>query len=58
MNKDWVTQVCDRIEQQVQSLKGDYATIICASGISPSGPVHLGNLREMSERPYAPPLIK
>lgn len=47
MKKDWIAQICDRIEQQVKSLKGDNTTIICASGISPSGPVHLGNLREV-----------
>src|SRR5712691_6596542 len=46
-SRDWITQVADRVEQQVQRTKGEDATIICASGISPSGPVHLGNLREI-----------
>ena len=47
MKKDWVAHICDRIEQYVQRTKGEGATIICASGISPSGPIHLGNLREV-----------
>jgi lysyl-tRNA synthetase, class I len=47
MKKDWVAQICDRIERQVQRVEEDNATVICASGISPSGPVHLGNLREV-----------
>ncbi len=47
MKKDWVSQICDRIELQVRKTKGSDATIICASGISPSGPIHLGNLREV-----------
>lgn len=45
--RDWVEQIGDAVEQQVQRTKGAQATIICASGISPSGPVHLGNLREV-----------
>lgn len=47
MKKDWVAHICDRIEQYVQKTKGEDATIVCASGISPSGPIHLGNLREV-----------
>ncbi|MBA2396354.1 MAG: lysine--tRNA ligase [Ktedonobacteraceae bacterium] len=47
MKKDWVAHICDRIEQHVQKTKGEDATIICSSGISPSGPIHLGNLREV-----------
>ncbi len=47
MKKDWVGHICDRIEQHVQRTKGEDATIVCASGISPSGPIHLGNLREV-----------
>src|SRR2546423_4249296 len=46
-SRDLITQVADRVELQVRRTKGDDATIICASGISPSGPVHLGNLREI-----------
>ena len=47
MKKDWVAHICDRIEQHVQRTKGEGAAIYCASGISPSGPIHLGNLREV-----------
>ena len=47
MKKDWVAHICDRIEQHVQKTKNEGATIVCASGISPSGPIHLGNLREV-----------
>jgi lysyl-tRNA synthetase, class I len=47
MKKDWVAQIGDRVESYVQRTKGAGAKIICASGISPSGPVHLGNLREV-----------
>src|SRR5579859_1339166 len=47
MKKDWVAQICDRIERRVQRVEEGNATVICASGISPSGPVHLGNLREV-----------
>jgi lysyl-tRNA synthetase class 1 len=47
MKKDWVAQICDRVEQHVQRVKGNNASIVCSSGISPSGPVHLGNLREI-----------
>ncbi len=44
---DWVARICETVEQHVRRVKGEGATIICASGISPSGPVHLGNLREV-----------
>ncbi|GHO83396.1 lysine--tRNA ligase [Dictyobacter formicarum] len=46
MKADWVTKVADRIEASARQRKGENATIVCASGISPSGPIHLGNLRE------------
>ncbi|GCE05867.1 lysine--tRNA ligase [Dictyobacter aurantiacus] len=46
MKADWVTKVADRVEASVRQRKGENATIVCASGISPSGPIHLGNLRE------------
>ena len=46
MKADWVSKVADRVEASVRQRKGENATIVCASGISPSGPVHLGNLRE------------
>lgn len=47
MKGDWIARVSEAVEQQVQRVKGTGATINCASGISPSGPVHLGNLREV-----------
>ncbi len=47
MKGDWIARVSEAVEQQVERVKGARATIICASGISPSGPVHLGNLREV-----------
>jgi lysyl-tRNA synthetase class 1 len=46
MKADWVTKIADRVEANVRQRKGEHATIVCASGISPSGPIHLGNLRE------------
>lgn len=46
-SRHWTEQVADRVEQQVRQYKGDHATVVCASGISPSGPIHLGNLREL-----------
>ena len=47
MKTDWVTKIADRVEANVRQTKGEQATIVCASGISPSGPIHLGNLREV-----------
>jgi lysyl-tRNA synthetase class 1 len=47
MKTDWVTKIADRVEANVRQTKGEHATIVCASGISPSGPIHLGNLREV-----------
>src|SRR5512143_955411 len=46
-NQSWVEQTADLVEQRVLSTRGRGAKITCASGISPSGPVHLGNLREI-----------
>ena len=45
--RHWITRVADRVEQRVLRDKGEGATIVCASGVSPSGPIHLGNLREV-----------
>src|SRR4051794_3029668 len=46
---DWVTRAADdairHAQQQYGEDLGDHV-ITCASGASPSGPVHLGNLRE------------
>jgi lysyl-tRNA synthetase class 1 len=47
MSGDWVTKLCDRIEHQIRRTRGEGTRIVCSSGISPSGPIHLGNLREI-----------
>lgn len=47
MKADWISRICDRIEQHVRRTKGENAQVNCLSGISPSGPIHLGNLREI-----------
>jgi lysyl-tRNA synthetase class 1 len=46
-DSDWVNRVADDVIARVNATKGPDAPIVCASGISPSGPVHLGNLREL-----------
>ena len=43
----WVGQVATAVEEHVRRTKSEQALIVCASGISPSGPIHLGNLREV-----------
>ncbi|GMA85558.1 hypothetical protein GCM10025868_08080 [Angustibacter aerolatus] len=40
---DWVAEEADRVVAEAER-RG--TPVVCASGISPSGPVHLGNLRE------------
>jgi lysyl-tRNA synthetase, class I len=42
----WIEQTADAVEKYALAKKGSGTKITCASGISPSGPVHLGNLRE------------
>ncbi|MGK5631246.1 lysine--tRNA ligase, partial [Streptomyces sp. URMC 123] len=50
---DWVSRFADEViaeaERRAQSTgkSGTAPTIVCASGLSPSGPIHLGNLREV-----------
>lgn len=47
-NADWVTTIADRVlRRHEQRPSGSPAKLVCASGISPSGPIHLGNLREI-----------
>ncbi|RJO71468.1 lysine--tRNA ligase [Nocardia panacis] len=41
----WVQRVADAAVEHAR--KSSSASIVCASGISPSGPIHLGNLREV-----------
>jgi lysyl-tRNA synthetase, class I len=41
---DWVARLADDVVAEAQR-RG--TKVVCASGISPSGPIHLGNLREV-----------
>lgn len=41
---DWVSRLADEVIADAQRRE---VKIVCASGISPSGPIHLGNLREV-----------
>jgi lysyl-tRNA synthetase, class I len=43
---DWVVAVADQVIAQGQD-RASGSPLTCASGISPSGPIHLGNLREI-----------
>ena len=43
---DWVTRLADEVVAEAQH-RGLGGPIVCASGISPSGPIHLGNFREL-----------
>jgi len=43
---DWVTRLADEVVAEAQE-RNPGETIVCASGISPSGPIHLGNFREL-----------
>ena len=43
---DWVTRAADEAIGHAHGLHGEDHVITCASGASPSGPIHLGNLRE------------
>ncbi|MEZ0579895.1 lysine--tRNA ligase [Nocardioides sp. MH1] len=45
---DWVTRTADLALRHAETVNGGTlpALVTCASGISPSGPIHLGNLRE------------
>ncbi|KRB78658.1 hypothetical protein ASE01_05275 [Nocardioides sp. Root190] len=45
---DWVTRTADIALRHAESVNGGTLpdVVTCASGISPSGPIHLGNLRE------------
>ena len=41
---DWVSRLADEV---IADAKQRDIKVVCASGISPSGPIHLGNLREV-----------
>ncbi|MGN6753168.1 MAG: lysine--tRNA ligase [Intrasporangium sp.] len=45
VEQDWVTRLADEVIADAKD-RG-IETIVCASGISPSGPIHLGNFREL-----------
>lgn len=44
--QDWVARTTDRVIAEADR-RAPGKPVVCASGISPSGPVHLGNLREV-----------
>ncbi|MGI9616692.1 MAG: lysine--tRNA ligase [Acidimicrobiales bacterium] len=51
---DWPTQIADRVLRRHErdlagsgDSSGKKAGVVIASGLSPSGPIHLGNLREL-----------
>ena len=46
-NKNWIAKIADQVENFVKRRNKDNKKIICSSGISPSGIIHLGNFREM-----------
>ncbi|MGH4015133.1 MAG: lysine--tRNA ligase [Pseudonocardiaceae bacterium] len=41
----WMDRLADEVEQQAPAAMG--RKVVCVSGISPSGPIHMGNLREV-----------
>ncbi|TDC76900.1 lysine--tRNA ligase [Streptomyces hainanensis] len=43
---DWVSRLADDVIAEAER-RAPGKPVVCASGISPSGPVHLGNLREI-----------
>lgn len=44
---DWIAAAADAAEAWAAQHKQPHEPIVCASGISPSGPIHLDNLREV-----------
>ena len=43
---DWVSRFADEVIAEAER-RAPGKPIVCASGLSPSGPIHLGNLREI-----------
>jgi lysyl-tRNA synthetase class 1 len=43
----WTERIADTVEKNVRETRGAGTAIVCQSGISPSGPIHLGNMREI-----------
>ncbi|GAA4579889.1 lysine--tRNA ligase [Planotetraspora phitsanulokensis] len=46
MDADWVARFADEVIAEAER-RAPGKPIVCASGLSPSGPIHLGNLREV-----------
>ncbi|GAA3876763.1 lysine--tRNA ligase [Streptomyces sedi] len=46
METDWVSRLADEVIAEAER-RAPGKPIVCASGLSPSGPIHLGNLREV-----------
>ncbi|MGY0059593.1 lysine--tRNA ligase [Streptomyces sp. LZ34] len=44
---DWVSRFADEVIAEAER-RAPGKPIVCASGLSPSGPIHLGNLREVT----------
>ena len=44
--KDWVSRLADQVITESER-RAPGRPVVCASGLSPSGPIHLGNLREV-----------
>ncbi|MBO8196315.1 lysine--tRNA ligase [Streptomyces oryzae] len=43
---DWVSRIADEVIAEAER-RAPGKAVVCASGLSPSGPIHLGNLREV-----------
>ncbi|RBM17899.1 lysine--tRNA ligase [Streptomyces sp. PT12] len=43
---DWVSRLADEVIAEAER-RATGKPVVCASGLSPSGPIHLGNLREV-----------
>ena len=46
VEQDWVSRLADEVIAE-SGRRAPGQPVVCASGLSPSGPVHLGNLREI-----------
>jgi lysyl-tRNA synthetase class 1 len=46
VDADWVARLADEVIAEAER-RAPGRPVVCASGLSPSGPVHLGNLREV-----------
>ena len=46
VEQDWVSRLADEVIAE-SDRRAPGRAVVCASGLSPSGPIHLGNLREV-----------